>query len=263
MNQSFYTVEKLNETTFRIDECGRDNCYLLLGNERALLIDCSIGTGHLPTLLLSLTKLPVIVAATHAHGDHVGAGYQFESVFVPTEEITLNFRIQNTRYYRRKLLSNTMKKAGVTKKNITGRNLRARWLPLEDGKIFDLGGRTVRAIRAPGHTEGGTVFLDETQHMLFTGDSVCPVLPMNTYRCLPLQSWLPAGERILALAKQGNAVFCGHGDGRISPELLQQQLTWVREILSQHPENAKKHSRTYYPAFSAEGCVCFDKANLY
>ena len=263
MSQSFYAVEKLNDNTFRIDECGRDNCYLLLGETQALLLDCSIGTGHLPTLLSALTDLPLTVAATHAHGDHAGAGHQFGEIYVPTEEITLNYRIQNARYYRRQLLSNTMKQQGITEKNITESNWKTKWLPLEDGKVFDLGGRTVRAFRAPGHTAGGTCFLDETQKLLFTGDSVCPVLPMNTYRCLPLSEWLPAGERILALAQEGYSLLCGHGDGRVSAALLEQQIQWVHEILQQHPQNEKKHSRAFYPAFSAEGCVCYDPANLY
>ncbi len=263
MNQSVYTVEKLNETTFRIDECGRDNCYLLLGEERALLIDCSIGTGELPTLLRALTDLPVTVAATHAHGDHVGAGHQFDAVYVPEEEITLNFRIQNLRHFRRKLISNTMRKQGITEKNITGSVLHAKWLPMEDGKVFDLGGRVVRTFRTPGHTQGGTCFLDEGQRMLFVGDAVCPVLPMQIYRCMPLSAWLPGGERIYALAKQGVQVFCGHGDGRISAELLRQQIAWVQEILQAHPKNEKKHSRAYYPEFSVQGCVTYDPANLY
>ena len=263
MNQSIYTVEKLNDTTFRIDECGRDNCYLLLGTERALLIDCSIGTGELPALVRALTSLPVTVAATHAHGDHVGAGHQFDAVFVPREEITLNYRIQNLRFYRRQLVSNTMKKQGITAKNITGSVLRAKWLPMEDGKVFDLGERTVRTFRTPGHTAGDTCFLDETQKMLFVGDSVCSVLPMHTYRCLPLLKWLPSGEHILALAKEGYAVFGGHGDGRVSADLLQQQIAWVREILQAHPKNEKKHSRAYYPEFSAQGCIGYDPANLY
>ena len=263
MNKSFYTVEKLEEGTFRIDECGRDNCYLLLGEEDTLLIDCSIGTGHLPTLLSTLTRLPVTVAATHAHGDHAGAGYQFPALFVPKEEITLNFRIQNLRFYRRKLLSNTMKKQGITKKNIDGSIFRAKWLPMEDGRVFDLGGRTVRTFRVPGHTAGSTVFADETRRLLFLGDSICPVLPMHTYRCLPLSSWLPGARRVLTLANEGYTMFCGHGDGRMSAELLAQQIAWVQEILKQYPHNEAKHRRAFYPEFSAEGCVGFDPANLY
>ena len=134
---------------------------------------------------------------------------------------------------------------------------------MEDGKVFDLGERTVRTFRTPGHTAGDTCFLDETQKMLFVGDSVCSVLPMHTYRCLPVSKWLPSGEHILALAKEGYAVFGGHGDGRVSAELLRQQIAWVREILQAHPKNEKKHSRAYYPEFSAQGCIGYDPANLY
>ena len=42
-----YTTEKIGERTYRIDECGRDNCYLLLGEKSALLIDSSIGECEL------------------------------------------------------------------------------------------------------------------------------------------------------------------------------------------------------------------------
>ena len=62
--KNVYTTEKIGERTYRIDECGRDNCYLLLGEKSALLIDSSIGTGNLKAVVRSITSLPVTVAAT-------------------------------------------------------------------------------------------------------------------------------------------------------------------------------------------------------
>ena len=261
-HDAVYTVEQLDAQTFRIDECGRDNCYLLLGAERALLIDCSIGTGDLAALVKTLTELPLTVAATHGHGDHLGAGYQFEAVCVPKEDCTRNFRMQNTRLIRRTLLSNTMKKAGITKRDVRGSNLFARWIPMDAPMTFDLGGRTVRTFLTPGHTAGSTVFLDADRGLLFTGDHVCPVLPMHTYRALPLKIWLKSAERMLETARDGYRMWCGHGDGRVTLEQLRGHIQNAEALLAEHPQNEKRKHPIYYPSFSPDGCIHCDLANL-
>ena len=262
MNTDIYTVEEIAPGTFRLDECGRDNCYLLCGETGALLIDCSLGTGDLPAAVRKLTDLPLTVAVTHTHGDHAGGGHQFGAIRVPRAEMHFSYRGQNLRVFRRMLLSNRMKRAGITKKNVRGSIRKTAWLPFDDGDVFDLGGRTVRAVSVPAHTVGGTVFLDETNKLAFLGDTACPVLPMHTYRALSLSAWEAQGERLLALT-DGYVLRCGHGDGRLDCALLQKQLQWVREILAAHPANEKKHKTLYYPAFDPAGCVGFDPANLY
>ena len=85
---------------------------------------------------------------------------------------------------------------------------------------------------------------------------------MHTYRALPLQSFDDQSDRLTGLL-DGYTLFCGHGDGRVTHELLQQQIVWVREILAKHPANAAKHGKKYYPAFDPDGCVGYDPANLY
>ncbi|MBQ5970524.1 MAG: MBL fold metallo-hydrolase [Clostridia bacterium] len=262
MSAAVYSVERLDAQTFRIDECGRDNCYLLLGDDRALLIDCSIGTGDLAALVRTLTDLPLTVAATHGHGDHLGAGYQFEAVYVPKEDCTHNFRLQNTRLIRRTLLSNTMKKAGITKRDVRGDNFRAQWLPMEAPMTFDLGGRTVRTMRTPGHTAGSTVFLDEGRGLMFTGDHVCPVLPMHTYRALPLEVWLASAKETLLPAQQGVQMWCGHGNGRVTAAQLSHHIQNAEALLREYPTNAPRKHLIFYPAFSPDGCIHCDTANL-
>ncbi len=262
MNMDIYTVEEIAPGTFRLDECGRDNCYLLCGKTGALLIDCSLGAGDLPGTVRRLTKLPLTVAATHTHGDHAGGGHQFGTIHVPRAETHVSFRGQNLRVFRRQLLSNRMKRAGITKKNVRGSIRKTEWLPFDDGAVFDLGGRTVRAVSVPAHTVGSTVFLDERNKLAFLGDTACPVLPMHTYRALPLSAWEAQGDRLLALT-DGYTLWCGHGDGRLNRALIRRQLCWVREILKARPTNEATHRILYYPTFDPAGCVGFDPANLY
>ena len=42
---------------------------------------------------------------------------------------------------------------------------------MEDGHVFDLGGRQVEVIHTPGHTTGEVVFLDPYSKILFSGDA--------------------------------------------------------------------------------------------
>ena len=70
-----YRIEKLNEQTWLIEEYSNTASaymYLLTGKERALLIDTGFGTIPLKSICEELTVLPVIVALTHGHVDHIG-----------------------------------------------------------------------------------------------------------------------------------------------------------------------------------------------
>ena len=45
---------------------------------------------------------------------------------------------------------------------------------LKDQVTIKLGGRELRAVATPGHTQGHTVFADLAQNLLFAGDHVLP-----------------------------------------------------------------------------------------
>lgn len=259
--ENVYTVEKIGERTFRIDECGRDNCYLLLGEKSALLIDSSIGSGDLKAVVRSITDLPVTVAATHAHGDHTGGAIQFGCVWVHKAECNLKFKILNLKKVRADLISNRMKKAGISAKNLSGGVFKTKWLPFEEGKTFDLGSRKVKTIHTPGHSPGGVVFLDEGEKLMFTGDNVCAVLLMKVIYAESLEQWLPGAKRTLELCREYTP-WCGHADGRQSAAQIEKIIGLVEEILEKFPEN-KKSKKLTYPEFSTEGCVVFDAAAVH
>ena len=259
--KNVYTTEKIGERTYRIDECGRDNCYLLLGEKSALLIDSSIGTGDLKAVVRSITDLPVTVAATHAHGDHTGGAIQFGSVWVHKDECSLKFKMLNLKKVRADLISNRMKKEGIAPKDVRGGVLKTKWLPFEEGKTFDLGSRTVRTIHTPGHSPGGVVFIDEGEKKMFTGDNVCAVLLMKVIYATSLEKWLPGAERTLELCREYTP-WGGHADGRESAEQIEKIIDYAKEILKKYPQN-QKSGKVTYPSFSPEGCVIFNPAAVH
>ena len=64
---SWFTVERLDEDTWVVSEYRHwehTHCYLLLGRERALLIDTGLGVAPLAPVVRELTGLPVTAALT-------------------------------------------------------------------------------------------------------------------------------------------------------------------------------------------------------
>ena len=69
------TIQQLDKDTWALSEprhWEETHAYLLAGTKRALLIDTGLGVCDLFSAVRSLTSLPVTVALTHAHWDHIG-----------------------------------------------------------------------------------------------------------------------------------------------------------------------------------------------
>lgn len=83
--RDWFTVEAIDVETYAISEYGHweeTHCYLLLGREKALLIDTGLGVANIKAVVDRLTALPVSVATTHAHWDHIGGHRYFQDIAV-------------------------------------------------------------------------------------------------------------------------------------------------------------------------------------
>ncbi len=131
--------------------------YLLIGSEKALLIDTgAIGDpARMPlaeTVLALLpdqegSRFPLIVTHSHSHSDHTAGDPQFASV--PSVEV-VPADLQSVRAF-----------FGLDE-----------W-PNGSARL-DLGERIVEVIPAPGHRSNHLLFYDETTGLLFSGDFLLP-----------------------------------------------------------------------------------------
>ena len=77
-----YPVKKIAENTYMISDFGFANCYLLVGEQKALLIDCGVGIGDLKGAAEKIADKPLVVVGTHGHVDHVGGDGQFDEIYL-------------------------------------------------------------------------------------------------------------------------------------------------------------------------------------
>ena len=148
-------MECLADRLWRFQDDTGSTSYLLAGDERVAMIDCGMGHAPVMPLIREVTRLPVTLLLTHAHPDHYGAADEFDEIWLHRRDADILPEMES-RF----------------------RSLGARPFPMdrlrtfEDGAVFDLGGRQIRALPLAGHTPGSCAFADEKTRALFTGDAI-------------------------------------------------------------------------------------------
>ena len=148
--------------------------YLIIGPEKAMLIDTAYGLGDLKGLVDELTGgKEVIVVNTHDHYDHAYGNCRFERVYC--HEYLVPYLSNQHAHMWDYLFDNW------------GENI---WLEFDradlpvfrpyeiigvpDGHVWDLGnGYEVELIHTGGHAAGHAAYLDRHNRILFTGDNIC------------------------------------------------------------------------------------------
>lgn len=175
--QDWFTVEEIDSTTFSIGEYGqwmKLHSYLLIGSERAALIDTGLGVGNIQTVVDSLTKLPITVISTHAHWDHVGNHNLFCDVRIHEAEKTWleeGYK-EEADEIREYLVERPFSKVPPKDFQLARYNI-PRCQPtglIEDGQQLNLGGRELTFHHTPGHSPGHICIHEEKTGYLVTGD---------------------------------------------------------------------------------------------
>ncbi|MCM1393794.1 MAG: MBL fold metallo-hydrolase, partial [[Eubacterium] siraeum] len=176
MDNDWFTVEEIDENAFAISEYKHweeTHSYLLIGNEKALLIDTGLGVSNIKNVVDSLTKLPLSVATTHIHWDHIGGHKYFENIAVYESE--------------KQWLMNFPLSLNVVKSNLQDNNCPfpedfdiekytvfqgQPQIILHDNEIIDLGNRKIKVIHTPGHSPGHCCYFEKDTGYLFSGDLI-------------------------------------------------------------------------------------------
>ncbi len=245
---NYYIPHLIGENIYHIYEPGGVYTTLIIGNEKALLIDTGYGYGNLREAVARLTDLPLIVANTHGHFDHAGGNYQFDSVYINRDELPVYF------WYLtevKPVTTETLRKKGSDDGiAVIPQSLDIDWYlkqnnrhfeMLSDHHVFDLGGRKVEAIFLPGHTKGSTVFFDDLSGILMSGDDISPNLWIQFEQSAPLYDY--AAELIKLKKLPLSGIVSSH-IGYVMPPRL---IDWIEFAIANIDDSKAKvfvHPRT-------------------
>ncbi len=173
----WFTIEKIDSGTYAISEYRHweeTHCYLLCGTDRALLIDTGLGISDIKAVADNLTSLPIMVATTHVHWDHIGGHKYFNNIAVHESEkdwLAVQFPIPLS-----VVKSNlTRQPCDFPKEFCEDQYQIFKGQPqhiLHDEEIIDLGNRQVTLIHTPGHSPGHCCFYEPERKYLYSGDLV-------------------------------------------------------------------------------------------
>lgn len=167
-------ISEIAPGTYAINEFGIAAEFLVIGKERALLIDTGCGLIDLPGIIRRFTDKPYDVVLTHGHSDHVGGIGWFDKVYLhPADFVQVeHMDLDRLRGYNRSLgEAGAFQVYDYDPDAIHPIEKQPELVPITEGYVFDLGERKLEVIETPGHTPGSIVLVDDKARILFSGDA--------------------------------------------------------------------------------------------
>jgi len=246
---SWFSMKEVESNIWQISDHGADNIYLVEGIDSAMLIDNGLGTADLASYVKKLTSKPLIVVITHGHPDHAGSNYQFEKVYIHPADAEAARAVNRTE--SRAASAKTMQAGNTPAESelYKGKPLDTKLIPVNEGYIFNLGGRRIQVMETPGHTPGGICLLDIENKILFTGDNNNVLVWLFLANCKPLHEYLVTLEKQKSRISEFTTLMPGHGVP-IPSDFINDQIACVKSILDGTCE-AKE-----YKSFAGNSMIC-------
>lgn len=228
INNSWFTVEEIDSTTYAISEYGhweKVHSYLLIGTNQAVLIDTGLGISNIKTITDQLTKLPIIVITTHVHWDHIGSHGEFTTIYVHENDskwLTYGLPlplIQIRKDVSRDItvplpidfdMNNYIPYTGEPTKELKG------------GEIIDFGNRFLEILHTPGHSPGHIAVYEEDRGYLFTGDLLYDTTPIYAFYPSTNPIDLVRSLEYISSIHNVTKIYGGHNTLGLNASLLQE-----------------------------------------
>ena len=215
--------------------------YVIVGPEKAMLIDTGLGLGNIKALAEKLAGgKEVICVNTHRHVDHIGGNYFFDKVYINEYDAEALKDVMTPDYFPSQLLDeNGQPRVADFDPSYLAPFKEYEIVAVPDGYTFDLGdGYEVELMLLSGHTAGQSGFYDKQTGCFFIGDTTSALKePNERYPELcTIRSLRDHMQK--ALDKYGEemtGIFPGHGTVDLHPVTLQYIIDTANRIL-EHPD---------------------------
>lgn len=222
----YYAVERIDNRTYAIGEpryYQGNYSYLILGEQRAILFDSGPGIRDIKPVVEELTDLPVTVAASHLHFDHVGNMDRFGRVAM-LDVPDLRSQVDEDGVFRFGRYEHLGFIDGIKPPVV---RVTDWWEP---GEEIELGGRTIEVLHTPGHTPYDAMLYDEGSGQLFTGDLIYPTTLLAELPGSSRSAYLDSTTRLLRQIPPDTELFAGHATYTKIPQVPRLSVSDLSEL---------------------------------
>jgi glyoxylase-like metal-dependent hydrolase (beta-lactamase superfamily II) len=177
------TITKLEKDMWVVETTDMTTMYIIEGQKKAMLIDTGTKCEGLDSVVRQITKKPLYVVLTHAHGDHAGNIRYFKEIYLYAADTVL-----------------------------LDKSYKGKVHFVKDGDVFDLGNKKIEVRHMPAHTPGSIVLLDRKAGNCYSGDAFGSNqvwLQLKPYS--PMQTYIESCTKMEKLMDKGiTKIYCGH-----------------------------------------------------
>lgn len=196
------------------------NLFLIIGSEKALLLDTGEGFCPVEPLVRELYDGEIAAANSHFHFDHIGSNHVFQPIYacddpyvravaengLPKEALGAQLNEEMFQFGYPKALNPE-----------TFHILPYKITPVSDGDIIDLGDRSLKVYHTPGHSNDSIMLYDEANKILFTGDTFYAGALYAHFDCDEfghgsIDDYLKTMNRLAGEIPEDVALYCSHND---------------------------------------------------
>lgn len=236
-SQNWFEVYKVKPDIYVFYEPGQFEeaiSYLVLGEDKAALIDTGCGIGDIKSLVEEFTDLSVMVVNTHCHNDHIAQNHLFDEVAIfddPEARRTAEEGVSHNEMVSLLadgLLWKPLPEAFNPEVYRVPPFRVTRWL--HDGDIIKLGGRELEVFHTPGHSSDSICLLDRGARLFWTGDMF---YTGAIYTHLPggnLVQFIESYRRMIDLFPIYDRLMPSHNEPWIEKDILRDVLRSAEEI---------------------------------
>ena len=246
------SLEQLTEHVWLMDDAHEATGYVVIGEEKAAVIDTMNGHEDVLAVVRTLTDKPVTVINTHGHCDHIFGNIFFDSAYLHPDDLALAGEHGSFPEFLEEC-----EKLGLRM---------PPFLPVHDGDVFDLGGLHLQAVHLPGHTRGGILLILREERILFTGDTVNRHCWMQLDTSLPLREFLRNLERCAWVKQYADRILHGHARGFEPIRLYDDMTQGVRDLIAANGEGDRPYKwfggEDRQHEFAPESVICYARSKL-
>lgn len=181
-------VIEIENNLYSIEDPGSRQ-FFAVGKDRVILFDTGFGNYSITEKIRKYSDLPIEVAITHGHMDHLGGLKEFDWCYIHEKDVPLL-----PEGYKYRLI--------------------------KEGDIFSIADFNFEVIEIPGHTEGSIVFLDKKKKIMIGGDSIQPGPIFMFGDVKKFYDYIQSMKKLDKMSMNISKIYPAHNASVVGPEYI-------------------------------------------